>query len=153
MSFDMDDLSAGEAAPSAETGPAELGGVPGRGTLQVVRGQQDEVTDVTGTWHLEIGQAGGDLQALEQAYEQGTPVVYSGRLDDPGDSERTEIKTNVLISSIGHYTMDAPRDGETAEDRAAVPELRFFNFQPQEKWADNSQGDTAQQGELPKDPE
>ncbi len=149
MSFEMDDLSAGEAAPNAETGPAELGGVAGRGTLQVVRGAQGEVTEVTGTWHLEIGKAGGDLSALEQAYEQGSPVVYAGRLDDPGD-ERGEVKTNVLISSVGHYKMNAPQGDERRdEDGAAVPELRFFNFQPQEEWAG---ADTERRDDLPRDP-
>ncbi|CAN5739981.1 hypothetical protein BH24DEI2_BH24DEI2_13440 [soil metagenome] len=153
MSFTMDDLSDDAVTPRAETGPAELGGVKGRGTLQVVRGAQGEVTEVSGTWHLAAGQAGGDLRALEDAHEQGSPVVYEGRLDDHSDPERTEINIQVLISSIGHYTLDAPRDGKTPEDRAAEPELRFFNFHPQEEWADASQAESDRQGELPQDPE
>lgn len=147
MSFNMDDLSDDTVTQSAETGPAELGGFAGRGTLQVVRGAQGEVTEVSGTWHLAAGQAGGDLRALEDAHEQGTPVVYEGRLDDPADPERTEVKMAVLISSVGHYTLDAPRDGETLEDRAAEPELRFFNFHPQEEWADAGQADAGQTDE------
>ena len=151
MSFEMNDLSAAEETPNAETGPAKLGDVAGRGTLQVVRGQRGEVTDVTGTWHLEIGKAGSDLDALEAAYEQGTPVVYAGRLDDPADPERTEVELNVLISSIGHYTMDAPQNEENRkepQDDSPVPELRFFNFQPQDDWVD-----TVHHDDLPQDPE
>ena len=129
MSFEMNDLSAEEATPNAATGPAELGGVAGRGTLQVVRGAQGEVTDVTGTWHLEIGKAGSDLDALEAAYEQGDPVVYSGKLDDPGDPERLEVELKVLISSIGHYTMDAPQDGKPRdENSASVPGIALFQL-------------------------
>lgn len=138
MSFDMDGLSEDEVTPNAETGPAELGGVPGLGTLQIVRGHEGEVLDVIGTWHLVAGEAGRDLHALEEAYEQGDPVVYEGKLDDPADPERREVKLEVRISSVGRYPMDAQQSKEQRDEESEpVPELRFFNFHPHGDWPED----------------
>jgi hypothetical protein len=92
-----------EIRNDASTGEAKLGGIPGQGTLQVVRGQEKEVLEVLGTWRLSDDQAGLDISSLERAFEAGETVSYQGKLDDPEYPDRNEVEADVKITSVQLY--------------------------------------------------
>lgn len=62
----LDDLSGTdhEKINDPSTGKATLGGLPGQGTLQVVREQNGEVMEVLGTWRLSDEQESLDYEPL-----------------------------------------------------------------------------------------
>ena len=118
-----DDIASADSneTPTAKMEPSTLGGVPGIGTLQVVRGQRrGDVLEVLGTWRLKDDEE-GDVGALEAALESGETVTYKGKLDDPEEPERYEIEVEVKVLSIETYTYE----GEEGE---AGPERTLYNY-------------------------
>lgn len=107
-----------EQVNDPSTGDAALGGLPGQGTLQVVRGQAGEVVEVLGTWRLADAEEGRDTGHLARALETGEPVPYRGRLDDPGHPDRTEIAVEVKITAVRTYEFDQQQyAGENAAEK------------------------------------
>lgn len=94
-----------EKLNDASTEMAKLGGIPGRGTLQVVRAQSGEVLEVLGTWLL-ADDRDVDTSRLERAFEANERVTYQGKLDDPEHPEQNEIELEVRITSVQDYTFD-----------------------------------------------
>lgn len=113
-----------QEAPMAR---AELAGIPGTGTLKVMRGQEGSTLDVRGTWRLSDDDEARDVEALRRAHRDGTPITFHGTLADPAHPERETVTLQVRISSASTYAYDEamPRDrrGESYE---------VFNFEPAE---------------------
>lgn len=118
MSFENLDLQREAMSQGAVTGDAKLAGLPGTGTLQVWRGQREDVLRIVGTWRLEEDAHG--LDELRQALTKSTPVTYEGVLDDPARPSRRRVRTNVYVTSIGSYQ-------RAKEDEVA---FCFVNFVP-----------------------
>ena len=96
--------------PIAKMEPSTLGGVPGIGTLQVVRGQRrGDILEVLGTWRLEDDEE-RDVSALHEKLESSETVTYKGKLDDPDEPGRDEIEVEVNILSIETYTYEGEED-------------------------------------------
>ncbi len=107
-----------EILNDASTGQAKLGGIPGQGTLQVVRGQEKEVLEVLGTWLLSDDQAGLDTSSLERAFEAGETVSYHGKLDDPEYPDQNEVEAKVKITSVQPYEFNQQQyEGENATEK------------------------------------
>lgn len=107
-----------EILNDASTGNAKLGGIPGQGTLQVVRGQNKEILEVLGTWLLADDQAGLDTSSLERAFEAGEPVSYQGKLDDPEYPDQNKVEAKVKITSVQPYEFDQQQyEGENATEK------------------------------------
>ena len=118
-----DDIASADSneTPTAKMEPSTLGGVPGIGTLQVVRGQRrGDVLEVLGTWRLKDDEE-GDVGALEAALESGETVTYKGKLDDPDEPERDEIEVEVKVLSIETYTYEGEED-------EVGPERTLYNY-------------------------
>lgn len=116
----LDDLSTtnSEKINDPSTGGAMLGGLPGQGTLQVVRGQNGEVMEVLGTWRLSDKREGLDTSHLEKAFKASEPVSYRGRLDDPEHPDKTEVEVQVRITSIQAYEFDQQQyEGDNATEK------------------------------------
>lgn len=126
--IDTTQLGGEELATGAEMGNARLGGQEGLGTLQVVRGNNREVVEISGTWRSkDHGDADdGALKRLYDAFEAGETVEYEGPLDDPESSEK-RVKLKVEFSSSNRYDYDTEEDHEAQET-----ERRVFNFRPVE---------------------
>ncbi len=108
--------------PTAKMEPSTLGGVPGVGTLQVVRGQRrGDILEVLGTWRLKEDDE-QDVSELKERLESGKTVTYKGKLDDPDEPEKDEIEVEVKILSIETYTYE----GEEEDD--AGPERTLYNY-------------------------
>ncbi|HEX7021572.1 MAG TPA: hypothetical protein VF171_01865 [Trueperaceae bacterium] len=110
----------------AKTGVSKLGGIPGMGTLQVVRSQKGEVLEVTGTWHLPAGQEEQNVGVLRRAQENDEALTYEGKLDDPARPNTDRVELEVRLSSVGIYRV-APASSEGAQ---AGHRLEIFNFKP-----------------------
>lgn len=107
-----------EVVNDPSTGKAKLGGIPGQGTLQVVRGQEKEILEVLGTWRLLDDQAGLDTSSLERAFEEGEPIPYQGKLDDPEYPDRNEVEVAVKITSVQTYEFNQLQyGGENATEK------------------------------------
>lgn len=121
----LDDLSGTdhEKINDPSTGEATLGGLPGQGTLQVVREQNGEVMEVLGTWRLSDEQESLDTSHLEKAYQANEAVSYHGRLDDPEHPDKTEVEVQVRITSIQAYEFDQQQyEGDNATEKT------LYNF-------------------------
>ena len=129
MSLKITDLQDQEIEHGRKNGDASLGGIPGTGTLQVVRNQNGSLIEVTGSWRANEGI---DVGKLEQAAEEGAPLRYEGRFYDPFDRDRDRIVTDVVVSSYGTYRFDA-RIPDEAEQEGPVQTV--FNFKPTEEIA------------------
>ena len=121
-------IRAGQLAEEAVTQGAEMGhsyldGIKGRGTLQVVRGRNLEVMEITGTWRPLDEDT--DVSSLIQAAQEGAPLLYRGMIDDPDAPERDEVSTEVKISSHNSY-----RFGASLPNDKQGPLLHVFNFKP-----------------------
>ncbi len=115
-----------DETPTAKMESSTLGGVPGIGTLQVVRGQRrGNVLEVLGTWRLKDDDAEQDVKTLERALESGETVTYKGKLDDPDEPERDEIEVEVKILSIETYIYEGEEEDTEAE---AGPERTLYNY-------------------------
>lgn len=57
-----------EILNDASTDQAKLEGIPGQGTLQVVRGQEKEILEVLGIWFFAYDQAGLDTGSLYRVF-------------------------------------------------------------------------------------
>ena len=117
--YDNDD----QETPQAKMGDATLGGVSGKGTLQIVRGPRaDKILDIVGTWRLADEDAGSDVSEIHKAHEEGRMVRYTGRLDDPDYPNIKEVDTEVRITSIGTYHTTPQEGGDEGEERT------FYNY-------------------------
>ena len=107
-----------QETPQAKMGDATLGGVAGKGTLQIVRGPRaDKILDVVGTWRLSDEDARSDVSEIHKAHEEGRMVRYSGRLDDPEYPNIKEVDTEVRITSIQTYNYTPQEGREEGEER------------------------------------
>ena len=105
---------------------ASLAGIPGFGTLQVVRGHNGETLEVIGTWRLIDDQEGTSTERLNRACEAGETVVYEGKFDDPAHPEKSHIKTDVRITSVRNYAFDQKEyAGENATEKT------LYGFTPE----------------------
>ena len=95
-----------EVTNDASQDQASLAGIPGFGTLQVVRGHNGEAMEVIGTWRLVDEREGSSTERLKRAYEAGEAVVYEGKFDDPAHPEKNHIKTEVKLTSVRRYDFD-----------------------------------------------
>lgn len=113
-------------ATQNETTPkeAELDGIPGTGTLQVMRGQNGSPMSVSGTWRLSWKDGDHDLATLLEAFEADRPVRYHGVVQDASGEHRT-VTTQVRLSSVGRYQYDSAASG-----REQPTERHLFNFKP-----------------------
>jgi hypothetical protein len=103
MAFDVERLRKQAVTQGAATADARLAGLPGRGTLQVWRGQNNDVIDVLGTWRREA--ADDDLRGIREALRNESPLVYEGVVDDPARADGQEVRTEVVVSSMGSYRL------------------------------------------------
>ena len=124
---DIDTQRLGEEAAStgARMGKARLGGQEGVGTLQVVRGRNQEILEIKGTWRSDDdgAQDDGALAQLCDAAQQGSSVRYQGPLVDP-DGDREKASVDVEFTSTNRYTFMGD------DDEKGGPERRIFNFTP-----------------------
>jgi hypothetical protein len=120
MAFDVRLLREESVSKGASTGDARLAGLPGRGTLQVWRGQNHDVIRILGTWRQEEG--GEALGTLREALDETRPVVYEGYLDDPAQAETHRVRAEVIVSSIGTYRLGEDDDSSYC----------FVNFTPRD---------------------
>lgn len=97
---------------------SELGGIPGQGTLTVVRGRDKEIVEVLGTWVLSDEQPSLDTSSLDRACEAGESVSYRGELDDPEYPERNEVEVKVKMISFEAYEFNQQQyEGENATEK------------------------------------
>lgn len=123
--IDTSQLGEQATAVGAELGSARLGGQDGVGTLQVVRGNNREVVEISGTWRAkDPASDSGALSSLYEAFEAGDTVQYDGPLADP-ESDRDRVSVEVEFTSSNRYDYDAEEEDEADESRR-----RVFNFQP-----------------------
>lgn len=118
MGFDTERLKRESATQGASTGRAELAGIAGEGTLQVWRGQKQDVIRILGTWRIENDEEA--VATLQQALDDSSPVPFEGPLDDPAQSEGQRVNAEVIISSLGTYQ-------QQDDDRR---QYCFINFAP-----------------------
>lgn len=128
--IDTDVLGEEALATGAEMGKARLGGQEGFGTIQVVRGNDQEVVDIRGTWRSKDDGAADDgaLARLCAAAESGETVRYHGPLVDP-NSDRDRIDVDVEFTSTERYSFADEGDGQ-GKDEEDGTERRIFNFRP-----------------------
>jgi nucleotide-binding universal stress UspA family protein len=90
----------------AETAPATLGGMTGRGVLTIMWGDAGKPVSTKGSWFPDDPDV--DLSALEQAERFGRSVIFEGRSvgaetagidDDPGEQVRREVQ----VTSVRRY--------------------------------------------------
>ena len=124
-SIDTQRLGEEAAATGAQMGKARLGGQEGVGTLQVVRGRNQEILEIKGTWRSsdDSVQDDGALAQLCEAFEEGRSVRYQGPLVDP-ERDRDKATVDVEVTSTSRYRFM----GE--DDEKGGPERRIFNFTP-----------------------
>ena len=108
MTFDKLELGKEALSQGASTGDAKLAGLPGKGTMQVWRGQREEVLRIVGTWRLEEDADG--LEKVRRALASSSPVTYEGVLDDPAQTNRNRVKAQVPVTSIGSYQRGTEAD-------------------------------------------
>ena len=126
-SIDTQRLGEEAAATGAQMGKARLGGQEGVGTLQVVRGRNQEILEIKGTWRStdDSAQDDGALAQLCEAFAEGRSVRYQGPLVDP-ERDRDKATVEVEVTSTNRYRFM----GE--DDEKGGPERRIFNFTPVE---------------------
>lgn len=95
-----------QAVTPADTSPATLGGISGRGVLTELWGESEEAISTQGSWFPDAPDS--DLTPLEQAERFGRPVLYEGRsvsAETAGlDDERgEEVRKEVRITSVRRY--------------------------------------------------
>lgn len=105
----------------AHMAEATLAGVPGRGTIQVIRGRRLDRIDVQGTWRPNDEDT--DLSPVQKAVDAGEPMRFEGRMDDPAHPDRTTVEGDFVVSSFGDYAYDA-----TLTPGQHGPTLRVFNL-------------------------
>lgn len=116
-----EDIGSDATALGAEMGESRLGGVPGLGTLQVVRDRDGQQMHLQGTWRpLDVDT---DVSEVERNFDAGTPLRFDGRLDDPAAPGQDRCEVDVRITSRGDYTYDAREE----DDGRTLP---LFNFEP-----------------------
>ena len=124
-SIDTQRLGEEAAATGARMDKARLGGQEGVGTLQVVRGRNQEILEIRGTWRSndDSAQDDGALAQLCEAAAEGTSVQYQGPLVDP-ESDRDKANVEVTVTSTRRYAFMSD------DDERGGPERRIFNFTP-----------------------
>lgn len=118
MGLDTRGLKKESVTQGASTDEAKLAGMPGQGTLQVWRGQKNDVIGMAGTWRTEDDSA--SLEKLREARDNSSPVRYEGVVDDPAQGRHRRVSEQVIISSIGSY----PHRGHDGR------KVAFVNFKP-----------------------
>lgn len=118
------DLNTGRLGKEAMTqgaamSEASLAELPGVGTLQVWRGQREDVLEIRGTWRA---QAGTDPSEIYRRLEDKDTLVYEGALDDPSLTERQNVRAEVRVSSMSSYHLG---------DDPETPRV-YVNFLPTE---------------------
>lgn len=104
---------------------ARLGGVPGRGTLQILRDGGGARVSVEGTWRPKDAEA--PLGPILGAAADGEAVRFEGTIDDTTRPEAEPVEVDVEISSHGVYrfaTRSELGDVDAGEQR------HVFNFEP-----------------------
>ena len=119
--FENLELGKESLSQGATTGDAKLAGLPGTGTLQVWRGQHEDVLKIVGTWRLEEDSSG--LEKIREALSKSAPITYEGVLDDPAQRGRQRVETEVFVTSIGSY----------AQGSDAGVAFCFVNFVPRDR--------------------
>lgn len=104
---------------------ARLGGVPGRGTLQVLRDGSGARVSVEGTWRALDAEA--PIGPILGAAADGDPVRFEGTIDDTTRPDPQPVEVEVQISSHGVYRFDTRSE---LGDVAAGERRRIFNFEP-----------------------
>ena len=104
---------------------ARLGGVPGRGTLQVLRDGSGAHVSIEGTWRPVDEDA--PLGALLGAAADGEPVRFEGTIDDTTRPDPEPIEVDVEIRSHGVYRFETLSE---LGDVAAGERRHIFNFEP-----------------------
>lgn len=100
---------------------ASLDGVPGQGTLHVVRDHAGEVFEIGGTWRQSDTLDEQDVTSLQEAFEKDALVMYSGQLSDSEHPDRDHIEIEVKLTSVQSYTYDDHED-------SSGKERTLFNF-------------------------
>ena len=108
-------------ASSAEMDEASLGDVPGEGTLHVVRDHAGEVFEIGGTWRQSDALDEQNVSSLQEAFENETPVMYSGQLSDSKHPDENHIEIEVKLTSVQSYVYDDHED-------SSGKERMLFNF-------------------------
>lgn len=108
-------------ASSAEMAEASLNGVPGQGTLHVVRDHAAEVFEIGGTWRQSDELDEQDVSSLREAFENETPVMYNGQLSDSEHPDKDHIEIEVKLTSVQSYFYDDHED-------SSGKERTLFNF-------------------------
>lgn len=121
--FDLDRMSPDTRRQGARSGDARLAGVPGVGTMQVIRDREGAMLRVEGTWRAQ--DEGTDAGPIEAVLAAGEPLRYEGRMDDPKHPDRERCAIEVDVTSHSVYTWDArPED-----DGRRLP---LYNVRPRE---------------------
>lgn len=116
-----EDMGSEATALGAEMGDSSLNGIPGLGTLQVVRDRNGRQLHLEGTWRPHDGDT--DVSELDRSVDAGSPIRFEGRLHDPAAPDRNRCEVDVRITSRSVYTYDAREE----DDGRTLP---LFNFEP-----------------------
>ena len=90
----------------AETAPAKLGGMQGRGVLTILFGGGDEPVSTQGSWFPDDPEA--DLTPLEEAARNERSVIFEGRAIDAetsghDDEVGEQVRRLVQVTSVRRY--------------------------------------------------
>lgn len=118
-------LGRDQQSQGASLREARLGGVPGRGTLQVLRDGSGARVSVEGTWRPDAADV--PLGPILGAAADGEPVRFEGAIDDTSRPDPEPIEVDVEISSHGVYRFDTRSE---LGDVAAGEQRHIFNFEP-----------------------
>lgn len=104
---------------------ARLGGIAGRGTLQVLRNGSGARVSVEGTWRPADEDA--PLGPLLHAAADGETVRFEGTIDDTTRPDPEPVDVEVQIRSHGVYRFETRSE---LGDVAAGEHRHVFNFEP-----------------------
>lgn len=124
-----DRLGRGGPAQGASLREAQLGGVPGRGTLQILRDGSGAYVSTEGTWRPRDADA--PVDELVRVADQGGTVRFEGVLDDPRRTKAETVSVDVAIRSHGRYRYETASELE-GDGVAAGEQRHVFNFEPVE---------------------
>lgn len=130
MGFNARDLRKEALTQGASTGDASLAGIPGTGTLQVWRGQKEDVIAIIGTCRLH--EDAGGLDKVSEALSEQRPIAYDGPLVDPAEVRKDSISTKVMVSSINRYRLPAERGGSNGNDATTYCLVNFVPAEPEQ---------------------
>lgn len=117
MDMNADKLRKEAVTQGARMDVAKLASLEGRGTLQVWRGQRQDILEIRGTWRTD---SAVDPAEIKRAVGNSDPLVYEGPVDDPAQTGLQDVRTEVKVSSVSSYLLD---------NGSETPEV-FVNFVP-----------------------